>query len=178
MPNKVIMRKFFTYFLAVLFVSGCTASKPGKKNYSGSIDNLQIRDTQNLENKIVFLTIRITQTDSLKDTYSFKVTNTIIVKGRLKTNAMNTFSPEPNYLYCEITDANKKRTDYTRVENPLLKIYEFDEKPGSPLQKRFFKTTQGEFNLRFQFDKNSRYLSIYKFSSDYKTLKRLYHAAI
>jgi len=75
-------------------------------------------------------------------------------------------------------DDNKKRANYTRVENPLFKVYEFNDQPGSPLEKRVFKSTQGEFNLRFQLDKNSKYLSIYKASSDYKTLKKIYNATI
>jgi len=141
-------------------------------------DNLQISGTQNSENKIVFLTIKITQTDSIKDTYSFKVTNTIFAEGQLKKNPMATYPPEPNYLFCEILDANKKRIDFIRVENPLLKVYEFNGKPGDPLEKRAVKSIQGEFNLRFQFDKSSKYLFIYKASPDYKTLKKLYHATI
>jgi hypothetical protein len=174
------MRKLvFPYYLLIITVIGCASSKI-KSTQAESLptENLQITDTLDFENKIVFLTIKITQTDSVKDTYSFKVTKTVIANGQLKRNPMATFVPEPNYLYCEILDDNKKRTDYIRVENPLLKVYEFNEKPGSPLNKRTFKTTQGEFNLRFQFDKNSKYLSVYKASPDYKTLKKIYNASI
>ena len=174
------MRKAdFLYFLLIFLAFGCTASKTkNNPRKSPPTENLRISDTTNFENKIVFLTIRITQTDSVRDTYIFKVIHTIVANGKLKRNLLAAFPPEPNYLYCEILDDNKKRANYTRVENPLFKVYEFNDQPGSPLEKRVFKSTQGEFNLRFQLDKNSKYLSIYKASSDYKTLKKIYNATI
>ena len=173
------MRNVNPYFLFIVVTMGCSASKiNSKKVESLPTENLKITGIQDLENKIVFLTIKITQTDSLGDTYSFKVTNTILADGKLKRNPMVTFSPEPNYLYCELLDDTKKRSDYIRVDNPLLRVYEFNDKPGSPLDKRAFKRTEGEFNLRFQADKNSKYLSIYKASPDYKSLKKIYNATI
>ena len=174
------MRKVvFPYYFLIAVAIGCAASKmKGKQAESLPIENLQITGEQNSDNKIVFLSIMIMQTDSIKDTYSLKVTNTIFADGRLKRNPLATFSPEPNYLYCEILDNNKKRSDYIRVENPLLRVYEFNENPGSPLDKKSIKSKVGEFNLRFQFDKNSKYLSIYKASPDYKTLKKIYNATI
>lgn len=128
----------------------CTTSKRNSKQVEFEpTENLQLSGSQNSESKIVFLTIKITQTDSVKDTYSFKITNTILAEGQLKKNPIAAFSPEPNYLYCEILDDNKRRIDFIRVENPLLKVFEFNDKPGSQLEKRAFKSTQGEFFYGF-----------------------------
>src|SRR5688572_4332618 len=130
------MRKVVPYFLLIFIATGCTASKMNNKQVESlPMENLQISGTQHSENKIVFLTIKITQTDSIKDTYSFKVTNTKFAEGQLKKNPMGTFPLEPNYLYCEILDASNNRVDFIRVENPLLKVYEFNDKPGDPLEK-------------------------------------------
>ncbi len=172
------MKKITILYLLLIIATGCKVSKVNNKTESLPEETLHINGISNDETKIIFLTISITQADSVRDTYNFKVTNTMLAEGQIKKNSMATFEPEPNFLYCEILDADNKTTDYIRVQNPLLKVYEFNATPESPLQKKTFKSKQGEFNLRFQFDKNSKYLSIYKATPDSKTLKRVYHATI
>lgn len=172
-------RAVFPYLLPVMLFMGCTAAKSnGGRSEASLPENLQISSGPQADNKIVFLTIQITRIDSLNDRYRFKVIHTRFAEGQVKKNPMAEFSPEPRYLYCEILDADKKRADYIRVENPLFRVYEFNESPESPLQKKVISSAQGELFLRFQLDKTAKYLSIYKQSPDYKSLKRIYYATI
>jgi len=44
---------------------------------------------ENAENKIVFLTLQMTRADSVKDTYTFTVTNIIFAEGILNKKSFN-----------------------------------------------------------------------------------------
>ncbi|MEO6328061.1 MAG: hypothetical protein ABIO55_03980 [Ginsengibacter sp.] len=141
-------------------------------------EKLNVSNRENAENKIVFLTLQMTLADSLKDTYSFSLTNIIFAEGALGKNLFNNDIPvEPHYLYCEITDERKKRVEVIKVQNPLMKVFEYSADKQT-LEKKLFTSNTGELFLRFQFTKISKYLTIYKPQPGSLTLKKIYYAQI
>ena len=159
--------------------TGCSsqnksASQPGNTK----TDRLNVSKRENAENKILFLTLGITLTDSARDTYQFTLINAVFGDGILnKSSFKNDENFEPYHLYCEITDANKKRVDFIKVKNPLLKVFEYSPNKER-LEKKLFTSKTGELYLRFQFNKHSKFLAIYKPQPDLRTLKKIYHAQI
>ncbi len=129
------------------------------------------------ETKILFLTLNMMQLDSASDTYRFSLVNSVFADGQLLKKSLKEPSIEPFYLYCEITDDQKKRTDFIKVKNPLLKVVEYSPEIGK-LDKKLLVSKTGEIYLRFQFGKRSKYLTIYKPQPDLRKLKKIYHAQI
>lgn len=148
-------------------VSQGDMAKPDKLNVGK-----EVSDT-----KILFLTLNMTLIDSASDTYQFSLVNSVFADGQLHKNSLKEPSIEPFYLYCEITDDDKKRSDFIKVRNPLLKVVEYSPEIGK-LDKKLFVSQTGEIYLRFQFSKTSKYLTIYKPQPDLRTLKKIYHAQI
>lgn len=141
-------------------------------------DKLNVSSSEGSETKILFLTLNMTLTDSASDTYKFSLVKSIFAEGQLHKNSLKQeASIEPYYLYCEITDDDKKRIDLIKVQNPLLKVIEYSPEIGT-LEKKLFVSKTGEIYLRFQFSKASKYLTIYKPQTDLRTLKKIYHAQI
>ena len=175
---KIHLKVLSSLFLTLL-LAGCNPpAKVQNQNNKERVEDLHISDKANGESKIVFLTLNITLTDSINDTYRFQVVNTIFADGILKKSQAENMPLQPQYLYCEILDADKKRIDFIKVENPLFKIVEYNETPESPLQKKTIKSTTGEFVLRFQYNRNSKYLSIHKTENNSQNLKQIYNARI
>ncbi len=162
----------------VLLIS-CSSQKKSQRQYKNvPVEKLNLSNSENGEDKILFLTLNMTMTDSVMDTYKFAVTNTIFAKGILNGNPFkNDIVIEPYNLYCEISDDKKKRVDLIKVQNPLLKVFEYSP-DKEKLEKKLFVSKTGELFLRFQFSKNAKYLTIYKPQADSGTLKIIYYAKI
>jgi hypothetical protein len=160
----------------ILFLISCSSQNKSQNQPDNvSVEKLNISSSENRENQILFLTLRMSLTDSVNDTYKFTVTNVIFAEGILNKNSFINDPPiEPHYLYCEITDDSKKRVDLIKVQNPLSRVFEYSP-DSQTLEKKLFISNTGELNLRFQFIKNSKYLTIYKPQSDLQTLKKIYH---
>jgi hypothetical protein len=158
---------------------GCSSQNKNVNNpVNTKPDKLNVANKENSENKILFLTLRMTLSDSTRDIYQFTVINSLFKDGTLNTNSFqHDGSIEPYHLYCEITDDNKKRTDLIKVQNPLLKVVEYSP-DKERLEKKVLVSNTGEIYLRFQFSKSSRYLTIYKPQPDLRTLKKIYYAQI
>lgn len=164
----------------IIIISLSCSSQRKSQNQSNNLkaEKLNVSSRENAENKIVFLTLNMTLLDSVKDTYSFTLTNTIFAEGTLQKKSFNNnISIEPFYLYCEISDESKKRIDMIKVQNPLMKVFEYSP-DKTILEKKLFTSTSGELYLRFQFTRNSKYLTIYKPQNDLQTLKKIYYAQI
>lgn len=163
----------------IVLLMGCLSQHKSQSQFKDApVEKLNVSTKENAENKIVFLTLQMTRTDSVKDTYTFAVTNTIFAEGSLSKNSFIKDIPvEPYYLYCEITDESKKRVDLIKVQNPLLKVFEYSPDKKT-LEKKLFTANTGELYLRFQLTKNSKYLTIYKPQPDLQTLKKIYYAQI
>ena len=163
----------------ILLLTSCSSQHKTQGQFKDvQPEKLNVSNKENAENKIVFLTFQMTLTDSVKDTYTFTVTNTIFAEGILNKKSFNSDIPiEPYYLYCEITDDSKKRVDMIKVQNPLTKVFEYSPDKVA-LEKKLFTSNTGELYIRFQFNKNSKYLTIYKPQSDLQTLKKIYYAQI
>lgn len=163
----------------ICILLGCSSqNKTVNQSNDTKPDRLHINNRENAENKILFLTLRITLTDSIMDTYKFTLLNAVFAEGTLNKSSFHSeVAIEPFHLYCEITDNSKKRIDLIKVQNPLLKVFEYSPDKET-LEKKLFKSTSGEIYLRFQLSNNSKYLTIYKPHPDLRTLKKIYHAEI
>ena len=160
-------------------VFACT---PARKNISGrqvvKEEKLALPTAQPGNNKIIFLTLGMTLSDSVLDTYQFTLQNSIIADGKIPRSVFQAGIPLETYqLYCELSDENKKRIELIAVKNPLLEVLEYSAEEGK-LEKRIFRKTTGQIYLRFQLSQNIKYLTIYKPQMDLQTLKRIYHAQI
>jgi len=174
------MFNIFFFILNVIFLlMGCSSQNKSQSQWKNvGIEKLNVSNNENSENKIIFLTLRMTLTDSVNDTYQFSVTNTIFSEGILKKNFLkNEAMIEPYNLYCEITDDGKKRIDLIKVQNPLMKVFEYSP-DKEILEKKLVRSSTGNLHLRFQLTKNSKFLIIYKPQPDKRTLKKIYHAQI
>jgi len=171
--------RYFFKTVALSLLMGCSAQhKIQNKEKEFPPEKINVSNGKNADNKILFLTLRMSLADSITDTYRFAVLNTIFADGVLNSNSfINDLAYEPNNLYCEITDDDKKRIDFFKVQNPLLKVFEYSP-DKKLLEKKLFTSKTGELYLRFQLTKNSKYLTIYKPLPDLQTLKKIYYAQI
>ncbi len=162
--------------LAIMTMNSCSAAKPQQTKLP--VEKIDLKASETAGDKIVFLTFRITITDSLNDQYDIKLINKIIADGSLKKNAFSKETViEPNYLYYQVTGGDTKGNDkhFERVENPLARTFEYTSEDGK-LAKKTIKTSTGELAIRFQYDQNSKSISIFKPDQQSAKLKPIYHA--
>jgi hypothetical protein len=170
--------RFLKAGLILLLISCTGRNRIQSRLKDPPVEKLNVSNGKNATNKILFLTLRMTLTDSAKDTYKFTVINTIFAEGILNKNSFNHTIPIEAYnLYCEITDESKKRVELVKVQNPLLRVFEYSPDKGI-LGKELIKSNTGELYLRFQLTKDSKFLTIYKPQPDLQTLKKIYYAQI
>lgn len=179
LKSMTCVHQFFFCAMSIIILTGCSSQKKGQGQFKNKPEEkLNLGDHQSKDNTILFLTLSMAITDSVKDTYKFAVTNTIFAKGILNVNPFkNDVVIEPYNLYCEISDDKKKRVDLIKVQNPLLKVFEYSP-DKEKLEKKLFISRTGELFLRFQFSKNAKYLTIYKPQADSRTLKMIYYVQI
>lgn len=137
--------------------------------------DLQLEEGKDI-NKIIFLTFSISVKDSVKDEYDLHKKDVKYADGILKKAGADLNNAEPQYLYCELLNGEKERLDIVRVENPLLRVFEYSEEGSNQLQKKAFTAKTGEFVVRFNLNKQTKYLSVYKLSAN--QLKKIYHAQL
>lgn len=135
------------------------------------------RDT--LESKIVFITFRIKQIDSLIEKYEVKKINTIESNGKLKLyDEEKITSYDPYKLYYQILKRNERKEEFNQIENPLTKIVEYPVNDNK-LFKKLIRNDSGEFVIRFQYHKDIEKIKIYIASIQRnKKLKLIYIANI
>lgn len=172
-----MLNSYFLRLSVILILIGCSSqNKAVKQSANPNTEKLNLSSPETAENKILFLTLAITLTDSIRDTYKVTQVNATFANGVLHKNSFREDTPiEPYHLYCEITDDSKKRVDLIKVRNPLLQVFEYSP-DKEKLEKKLFSSRTGNIYLRFQFSKASKYLTIYKPHSDLRTLKKIYHA--
>jgi hypothetical protein len=141
-------------------------------------EQLNLERAAGAESRIVFLTMNISVEDSVKETYRLKKVEVITAGGTTKKQQADEAGIEPGFLYCEILDADNKRTDIIRVQNPLLKVYEFTAEGSNALEKKAFKSNSGEFVLRFNLNRSARFLAVYKMKTASRELKKIYYAQL
>lgn len=162
----------------IYLLLACSSARKNISQDRVKAERLPLAGKELADKKILFLTLGITLTDSVQDTYKFDLHNTVFAEGRIPRNPSEAeLAPEPYNLYCELSDENKKRIELITVKNPLLSLIEYSPEPGK-LEKKLFIQQKGEIFLRFQFSKSIKYLTIYKPHSDLRTLKKIYHAQI
>jgi hypothetical protein len=128
--------------------------------------------------KIAFLTFEVTLTDSVKDEYQFKLVKTFFTNGSLKKGiATANEVKEPRYLYYQIDGGSAKQEDYSKVPDPLKMVYEFPGENGA-LNKKTFVNKKGELIIRFQYEKTTKAISIFKMEPNTLTLKKVYNATL
>ncbi len=170
--------KFYFSSIIIMALSGCS---PGLKSQSGGSkinEQLNLEKNTNLINRIAFLTFEITMTDSIADLYTISLKKSIFADGLLKKSEAGIgISPEPNYLYYQLTKENKQGDSFEKVQNPLFMIYEYPGDNGS-LNKQAVRKKSGEFVIRFQYEKALKFISFFKPSTNSKSLKKIYHASL
>lgn len=163
----------------ILLLSGCNPAFRNQSAGNSLNEELNLIKSQSGAGKIVFLTFEMVMTDSINDVFTIRLKNTIYADGTLKKGTSTVaLSIEPNYLYYQLTNDGKSVTgSYEKVYNPLNMIYEY---PGEnfELNKLTAKKQHGEFVIRFQYEKDLKYISIFKPNTDLKSIKKVYHALL
>ncbi len=179
----MLVKARFIPLLIMGLVVGChPANKLKKSNKDDLAEPLnvlhEIKD-KTAGSKIVFLTFEITETDSTKEAYNFRLINKIFSNGTLKKSPFPSIPAyEQNHFYCELSSADNQRIGLIKTDDPLNRVFEF---PGEEkdLGKQVIRRPSGQFTIRFQFDKNIKFLSIFKLSNNNpKLLKKIYYAAL
>lgn len=165
--------------ILLIGLMGCSGQKgAGFARNQVPEQSLNLSSPEKSDDQILFLTLKMTMLDSLSDSYQFEMINTIFAKGVLNKNDFLKELPiEPFQLYCELTDEKKNRIDLFKVQNPLLKVYEYSPDKQT-LEKKLIKSQEGDLFLRFQLTKAVKRIAIYKPQADLKKLKLIYHAKI
>lgn len=141
-------------------------------------ENLNISTGNYADNKILFVNFLVELVDSVKGDYKFTLSSSTLADGTLLKNAFlekNTY--EPYQLYCELSDEEHQQVEMIKMQDPLLKVFEYSPDKKN-LEKKLIPSKTGELHLRFQYTKKTKYLTIYKPNPDLRTLKIIYHAQI
>ena len=171
------MQSYTTLFFIVLFFS-CTTIKKSGSAINGLPQKLAFNKPVETDNKIAFLTLEVTLKDSVKETYEFKFVRIFFADGTLPNNSdSETLVPEPGYFYCAISEDEKTRSDYIKVKNPLKIVYEYADEAGQLKQSLVIKN-KAEVFIRFQYNKNHKFLSIYTLLNNSSQFKKIYLATL
>ena len=163
--------------LFVLMFGNCSAPLKVQHSSEGLNDKLEINKNGTALNKIVFLTFEVTLVDSINDLYNFKLKNTLFAPGLLKQNKLDDqMAIEPYYFYYQVSGENQKLKTYQKVQNPLQTVYEYAGENG--LNKKLIQKRSGEMIVRFNYNKDSKYISFFKPDNNTKTFKTIYHALL
>ncbi|MHA4844815.1 hypothetical protein ACX0G7_11660 [Flavitalea antarctica] len=136
-------------------------------------------DKNAAENKIVFLTFEVSLVDSAQDVYSFRLKNKTFSEGLLKKSALTTSEPvQPGYLYYQLSSEPSTGKNLVKVQNPLQPTYEFTSEQSGSLDRRTLTNKRGDLTIRFQYQKELKYLTFYKPVPQTLTLKKVYHAEL
>ena len=111
----------------------------------------------------------------MNDVYFFQQRSVRYTEGQVKKQ----FLPEgyePGSLYVVIKDDDGKVIESYSVPDPLNQIFETSDEKTGAMAKHVVKREKGELFLRFNLNKETKYLSIYKLSSG--QLKQLYEAKL
>jgi hypothetical protein len=136
-------------------------------------------DKSAAENKIVFLTFEVSLVDSAQDSYSFLLKNKTFSEGLLKKSALTTSEPvRSGYLYYHLSSEPSAPKNLVKVQNPLQPTYEFTSEQMGSLERRTLSNKKGNLTIRFQYQKDLKYLTFYKPQTQTLTLKRIYHVEL
>ena len=169
------------FLIVIIFVcDGCNSIKESATQTNNRGKGLKIvplkLDENRVVNKIVFLTFSISVKDSMNDEYDLRMTNVKYADGTMKKANAEMNSAEEQYLYCEFLNGEKETMDIIRVDNPLFRVFEYTNEGSNQLQKKAFASKVGEFVIRFNLNKQTKYLSVYKISAN--KLKKIYYAQL
>lgn len=126
--------------------------------------------------RIVFLTMEITTKDSIRGAYDLRRTDVKYAEGTVKKSSADEYGVEPQFIYCELLDGDKKRQDMVKAVNPLYRVFEYTDEGSNAIKSKTIKASSGEFTLRFNLNKQTKYMTLY-ISSD-NNLKQIYHGQI
>lgn len=127
---------------------------------------------------IIYLTLNVAVTDSLKDEYTFQKVSSRLVPGVLKkAPPVDEVQPDPLFFYCETRDAKNMALGYFRIQNPLMQVFEYSSEEGR-LDKAMFKKKSAEFMIRFEISAATKFLVISKKDDKTSRLKPIYNATI
>ncbi|MEO6406609.1 MAG: hypothetical protein ABIY51_06040 [Ferruginibacter sp.] len=169
-------------FCCLFILHSCAGSKASSQKTPWKelpSEQLNLNPAKGLVGNIVFLTIEIRLADSLHDQYAFRLTDVKYAAGTLKKQFYpDETSYEQTIIYCEILDEGKNRIDLIKVQNPLMKVYEYSDEKTNMLGKKLMISNSGSFMLRFNYTERSKYIMLYKTGKTLNQLKRIYYATL
>ncbi len=171
------MQRYIILFFLLLFFS-CTTIRKSSSSIFAAPKTLAINKFGEGDNKIAFLTLEVTLKDTAKDIYDFKLVKTVFANGTLSNNSVD--EPivfEPGYFYCAISADDKTTSDYIKVKNPLKMAYEYADE-GGQLKQAVILKNKAEVFIRFQYNKNLKYISIYNLPNNSLLLKKIFYATL
>jgi hypothetical protein len=175
MDGMFLKPAFFLTIVACCL--GCTPRQNSQNKMARPIENLQLNTDNQALNKIVFLTFEVTLLDSAQEEYGFRLINKTFSNGVLKKERSGAVEPtDRGFLYYTLEENNTKAI-FAKVPDPLEMQLEY---PGEnqAMEKKTFYRNKGEVTLRFQFEQNSKTISIFKVAHHSLTLKKVYYATL
>ncbi|MCY7422154.1 MAG: hypothetical protein LH478_10490 [Chitinophagaceae bacterium] len=156
---------------------GCTPRQNSRNKMAKPIENLQLNAGNQALNKIVFLTFEVTLTDSAHEEYAFRLINKTFSSGTLKKGRQGKGETnDRGFLYYTL-DENNTKPIFAKVPDPLEMQLEYPGENQS-MEKKTFYRKKGEVTLRFQFEKSSKTISIFKVAQHSQALKKVYYATL
>lgn len=179
MKENLILKKYIILICSLNLLYSCNTR--GVQEAQSNLNKKDISHEMLLErgesgSRIVFLTMEIILKDSIRGTYDIRKTDVKYAEGTVKKSSADEFGNEPQFIYCEILDANKKRQDMVKSVNPLYRVFEYTDEGSNEIKSKTIKAQTGEFTVRFNLNNQTKFITLYT-SSD-NTLKKIYHGQI
>lgn len=170
--------KYWLVICLLPVINFCSAPQRIRKADALISDQLNLNMNGNATNKIVFLTFSVRQPDSTRERFAFQLIDKVFADGELKKNL---FSQQPviepyAYYYAVSNDANEKN-QLIKIADPLLMSLEYTEEDGV-FRKIQVKKDSGQITIRFQWNRDAKYISVYKPHPHSLTLEKIYNAVL
>lgn len=169
------MRFYFPiiiYFLFCIFLA-CKSHIPLQSSNPENMEAAQqkiILARSESDTRIVFLRMEIHLIDSLSDKYELTMIDVNYAEGVSKILPFSENAYEPQYIYCELLDSDNNRQEMVKSINPLKRVYEYTDEGSNEMKSKIIKTDTGEFTVRFNLNKQSKYIKFYTVSSKRKLI--------
>lgn len=156
------MKGIICIVIVLCFLS-CTNHK--QVTSLGAIENKSIQSGIPTEDRIAFVTLKITA-DSVTGTNEITILEKTLNTGHLKSNNAGAVRSN-NYLTCILYNDSKEE-DTIRIDHPLFRVYEYKNEKNEMSVKEV-KNKEAEFFLRFQLKGKSASVKIIETLNGVKT---------
>ncbi len=154
MGMSKLFSRFYCQFMQIVLVCCLIVGCKTTDNYS-SLPNAGVAATS--QSKIIFLTYEISKNKSGQ--LDLVLLQKIIADGTLKKVPEHGQNYIPGDLLCTQLDEHKSMLDQFKIDDPLVKVYEFANE-GGELNKFKMNLKQSQFTIRRQLSSETRFVSI------------------